>query len=384
VNPIRCRCFFRLWIWPRVVPAACILALWMSLAAAPCAAYAADDKPVDAAAQALSDFEETWQVMYMGKARVGYTRSSSGRTTRDGRDVIVSDAENTTSIARFGQTVKIRVLVKTEETAAGELIGYQFEMQNPPAAPTLSTGRVDGEKLVITTETNGKAKTKEIPWDGTVKAPNYQDRVLQKDPLKPGEKRTFKTFEPQVGSVITVTLEAGGKELRDVQLLDGKIKKLLEVKMTLSIMPGIATYEYLDEKGTPLKTKVSLFNVETVSYAVSKEEALKALSGAEVDLAVATLVKTEKKIDRARDARQVVYRVTIPGEDPESIISKGATQLITRVNPNSIDLTVRAISPPAPAPENSEPPGKEFLTPNVYLQSDDELVKKHAADAVGD
>jgi transglutaminase-like putative cysteine protease len=154
--------------------------------------------------------------------------------------------------------------------------------------------------------------------------------------------------------------------------------------MTMSIMPGITTYMYLDEKGVPLKTTMNLLNVETVSYNVSKEEALKALSGAEVDLAVATLVKTEKRIDRARDTRQVVYRVTIPGEDPEAIISKGPTQLITRVNPNTIDLTVRAISPPDQVPENTEPPGKEFLASNTYLQSDDELVKKHAADAVGD
>jgi len=32
----------------------------------------------------------------------------------------------------------------------------------------------------------------------------------------------------------------------------------LEVKVKLSLMPGITTYEYLDDKGTPLKSKVSL------------------------------------------------------------------------------------------------------------------------------
>jgi transglutaminase-like putative cysteine protease len=47
-------------------------------------------------------------------------------------------------------------------------------------------------------------------------------------------------------------------------------------------------------------------------------------------------------------------------------------------------LTVRAISPSENAPDNSESPGKEFLLSNSYLQSEDELVKKHAADAAGD
>src|SRR5207253_1782381 len=108
---------------------------------------------------------------------------------------------------------------------------------------------------------------------------------------------------------------------------------------------------------------------------VPKAEALKVLSGAEVDLAVATLIKTGN-IDRARDTRQVIYRISVPGEDPETIINKGPTQLISRVNPNTIDLTVRSIAPPEQAPDDTELPGKEFLSPNNYLQSDDDLVKK--------
>jgi hypothetical protein len=360
--------------------AACVLALWLSMIAVDGPVLVADDKPAEAAAEALSDFEESWQVVYIAKSRVGHQRSSSGRLTRDGRDLVVTDTEMAMAIARVGQPVKIKTVVKTQETPGGELIGFQHEMQNPPASPSRTTGRVEGDKLVITTETNGKENTKEIPWDNTIKSPNYQDRMLRENPLKPGEKRTIKSFEPQFLKVHTTTLEAGGPELRDVKMLDGKIRKLLEVKVTDSLLPFMAAYAYVDDKGTTLKTKESLLNMET--YTVAKQEALKAISGAEVDLAVATLIKTSK-IDRSQQTRQVVYRINVPGEDPETVVSKGPTQLISRVDPNTIDLTVRAILPPENAPENTEPPGKEFLSPNGYLQSDDELVKKHAADAVG-
>ena len=360
--------------------AAFVLAFWLSALAVPIAGYSADDKPAEAATEALSDFEETWQVLYIANSRVGYGRSSSGRLIREGREVIVTDVEMTMAISRFGQTVKIKTIVKTQETPTGELIGYQFEMQNPPASPSNTTARVEGDKLVITTETNGQAKTKEISWDNSIKSPNYQDRLLREDPLQPGEKRTLKSFDPQYGKVNTITLEAGGPELRDVKMLDGKLKKLLEVKITHSLAPLIAMYEYLDAKGLPLKTSVSLLNMET--YTVAKQEALKALSGENVDLAMATLVKTGK-IDRSQETRQVVYRISIPGEDPETVVSTGPTQIISRVNPNTIDLTVRAIAPPETATEQTELPEQEFLSPNSYLQSDDELVKKHAADAIG-
>jgi hypothetical protein len=357
-----------------------VLAFWWSMFAVVGLVFCADEKPVETAIEALADFEETWQVVYIAKSRVGHQRSSSGRLSRDGQNIVVTDTEMAMAISRLGQPVKIKTVVKTEETTDGELIGFQFEMQNPPASPSRTTGRVDGNKLVIITETNGKATTKEIAWDKTIKSPNFQDRLLHENPLKPGEKRTIKSFEPQFLKVHTTTLEAGGPELRDVKMLDGKIRKLLEVKVTDSLMPIMTAYAYVDDKGTTLKTKESLLNMET--YGVAKQEALKAVSGAEVDLAVATLIKTGK-IDRSQQTRQAVYRINVPGEDPESVVSKGPTQLVARVDPNTVDLTVRAIAPPETAAENTEPPGKEFLSPNSYLQSDDELVKKHAADAVG-
>jgi hypothetical protein len=367
-----------------------VLTFWLAFAATPGIAAPADekpadekpadDKPADGASEALSDFEETWQVVYISKSRVGHQRSSSGRLSRDGREVIVTDTEMAIAISRLGQPVKIKTVVKTQETPGGDLLGFQYEMQNPPAAPTKTTGRVEGDKLVITTETNGKASTKEIAWDNTIKSPAFQDRLLRENPLKPGEKRIIKSFEPQFLKEHTTTLQAGGAELRDVKMLDGKIRKLLEVKVTDSLMPIMSAYAYLDDKGMALKTKESLLNMET--YAVAKQEALKAVSGAEVDLAIATLIKTGK-IERSQQTRQVVYRVHVPGEDPEAVVAKGPTQLIVRVDPNTVDLTVRSIAPPETAPENIDPPGKEFLLPNSYLQSDDELVKKHASDAVG-
>ena len=42
--------------------------------------------------------------------------------------------------------------------------------------------------------------------------PQPPDKV---EPLKPGEKRVLRSFDPQFGKVTTITLEAGGPELRE-------------------------------------------------------------------------------------------------------------------------------------------------------------------------
>jgi len=79
-----------------------------------------------------------------------------------------------------GQTVKIRAIVKTQETPEGDLIGYQFELQTPCRDHDHDRPR-RRKQARDHTETNGKTNQKEIPWDATIKA-RYQDRLLKDDP----------------------------------------------------------------------------------------------------------------------------------------------------------------------------------------------------------
>ena len=117
----------------------------------------------------------------------------------------------------------------------------------------------------------GKTTRSELPWDGSLKAPGYQDRLLRDDPLKPGEKRTIQSFDPQFGKSSVITLEAKGEE--EVPLLADEKRKLLRVSIASSVAPRIVLDEYLDAKGDPLVTRMSLLGIAI--YKVSREEALK-------------------------------------------------------------------------------------------------------------
>jgi hypothetical protein len=339
----------------------------------------ADEKPAATAGAKTAGFEETWQVIYIGKSRVGFGRSSTGRKAIDGEERVVTDTEMTLVITRFGQTVRTRTSVQTEETPEGELLEFRYELLNPPAAATRRTGRVHDKTLVLTTEINGKPTTKELPWDNSIKSPAYHDRQLRENPIKPRERRVFESFDPQFLKVNTITLQAG--ELTSVALLGGQTKKLLDVTVTQDIAPQIVTHDYLDDKGEVLKSTASLLGMAT--YNVARAEALKELSGDEVDLAIATLVKTGE-IKQPRQTTRVVYRISIAGEDPETVLSTGPTQKIIRIDRHTIDLRVEAVFPPeAEGASPSSRAEEEYLSPNAYMQSDDDLVRKHASEAVG-
>lgn len=330
-----------------------------------------------AAKSAPAEVKDDWEVMYSGTSRIGFGHTSRQKRKQGGQNVVIVDAEMTMHISRFGQSVKTRTITRTIETEAGALLEYQHEVQNPPAATTRVRGRVAGEKLIQESEVSGKVTTKELAWDKSVLAPGYQSQMLRDKPLKPGEKRTIKVFDPSLGAATTASYAA--KDYEQVKLLNGKEARLLQVSLTVSLIPGMVMTEYVDAAGESLKTTMSLIQMTT--YKCSRSEALKELTGGEVDLAVGTLIPVSP-IPNPWETRRVVYRVSIAAEDPRKLLSECATQHIKSLDPQTAEVEVLALTPP-PSKAGLPAAGKEFLEPNLFLQSDDEIVRKHAAAAAG-
>ena len=160
---------------------------------------------------AEDEANESWQVIHLSGQRIGYGRVVI-REVKRGRDsIFTTDTEEHLSIRRFGQQLKIQVKTHTEESADGQLLSYNFEMKNPPAQTTKSSGRVEGQNLIIESTVGGRVQTKKMDWDRSVKSPAWQDRSLRDSPLKPGESRTFKTFMPEFSKVVTVKMTAAIK-----------------------------------------------------------------------------------------------------------------------------------------------------------------------------
>jgi Transglutaminase-like superfamily len=322
-------------------------------------------------------FEETWQIVTVGQARVGYGRSSTETRQRDGQTIIASETEMSLAIARFGQSVKTKTIVRTEESPDGDLISFEFEMLNPPASPMRRKGRVEGNRILLENEVAGKTKRSERPFDRTVKSSAWQDRQLRENPMKPGEKRTLTIFDPQEGKPNTVTLEAGEQE--EVTLPGDRKMSLLKVRINTSSTPGIVMHEYLDSRGEARMSTMSLLGLAT--YRVEKEEALKSLSGEEADLAIATLVKTDV-ISKPQQTRRVVYHLTTPGDDPVAMLSNGAAQSVESQGPHVARVIVNSIAPPETPPAGEKPPDAKYLASNSYIQSDDERIIRYAKQAV--
>ena len=283
------------------------------------------------------------------------------------------------TIKRFGQALVMKTTLMTEETPDGDLLKFSFESANPPASSTSTMGTIEGDQLKIRQTVNGKTKESTQAWRKDVKSPSYQDRLLRESPMKAGESRSFEAFMPEFNKVATIKLIAGEQE--ETKLLEGKTRKLLKVKMTQSVLPGLVMNAFLDEHGEAVKTGTSMLGSEMAFYLVGRDEALKVISGAELDLAVSMMIKV-KRMPNAHAMKSAKYRVTTKGKDPESVLPAGETQAIKKVGDDVAEVTVTAL--PIPEKATIRPVAAEFLTASQYLQSDDERVQEHANKAAGD
>jgi transglutaminase-like putative cysteine protease len=317
---------------------------------------------------------DTWQVIYIGKGRVGYVHSTTSKLTRDNRTVYKTVSESNMTFKRFGQTIRMSTRTETEEIEDGRMISFSHETRNPPANTTRTVGKVNGKMLELAVTVAGRTNRKTLPWDPAVKSPAWQDRALREKPLKPRGVRTFKTFLPDFNKVTTVKIAADDYQV--VKLYDGRSRKRLKVRITQSVLPTLTVRAFLDSAGETSKTETNLLGQPLITYTVPREVALQELAGGELDIAVNTLVRVAKPIRRGHRSRKVVYRITTPDVDASTIIKTGDTQSVKKVSDDTVELTVTALD--IPARSRVKKTKSEYLASTQFLQSNDRLVIDHA------
>ncbi len=326
---------------------------------------------------AAAESPETWQVIYVSGQRIGYGRKSSTKEVRKDVTVIVTNTEQHLAIRRFGQELKIAMSSRYEETESGQLLGFTSELKNPPAQSTKSVGKLVGNKLQIETTVNGLPKSQAIELDPNVKSPAYQERQLLEQPLKAGETRAYQMFFPEFGKVADVKIVA--EDLRLTKLHDNSEQKLLRAKIsqTLPLLPAVETRMFLNSAGEVLRAETDQLGLSLVTFAVPRAVAIRAIVGAELDVAVGTLIRVEKPVLQLMKSKRAVFRVTTPGKDPSQLLSNSETQSIKKVSDNVVEVTlVSSTIPKLLASTGTKQ--KQYLGETPYLQSKDMRVQEHA------
>ncbi len=357
--------------------------------------------PVRAQAPAEKVVAEIWEAAYLDGARMGHQHTVVQQLERDGRKVYRTTKTMELTLKRYNSVVTQRLVPATEETADGKVLSLSFTQFIDPEHRITQEGRVEDGRLIVRTPTEPDGRA--VPWDDNVLGLYRQERLFGERKVKPGDHFRFLDYQLPFLSAVPMDVQVKEPEQTDV-LLPSKEgdqpkarrvrKKLLRVEVTpgrvrlgdrMIPLPGLVLW--LDENYRAVREESDLPPMGRLTlYRTTKAVALEegAAPALLPDLGLNSLVKLDHAIERPHDAREIVYHITVPGdEDPTSTFAQDSRQQVEHIDGHTFDLRVHPIRSPQEVAE----PGKvdeQYLKSSFFLDSDHPRIRELAQRIVGD
>jgi hypothetical protein len=285
---------------------------------------------------------QVWEMTFVGNAPAGYsTRRVFAPTNRDKNLKI--ELESTVHVQRAGKLVRQRLEVKTTELPNGQLVSISGSLVSGDIKREFVAVNSDNE-LTIEATTDGVKTRTEIKLDNNVRGPFAVEQSLIRKPLKSGEVRSIRYFDPMTGKIVETQLE--GLEFNKSSTMLGPSMEMLEVSVSNrdGNQFGKSTL-WMHQDGRVIKTNFPDLNLrvfqveEKLVNEFSKTSDLQFIPslncplelGSNGDAYVAALSQNDS----------IVYRLTHITDDPTPIVSKKTNQRVRSVpTARSCDITL--------------------------------------------
>jgi transglutaminase-like putative cysteine protease len=332
--------------------------------------------PTSTAATAPKLDKDYWDALMIENSHVGYAHTTYRSTSEQGRLLMQIESESELTVQRFGQTIKQRMNIASLETADGAVVRCSNKLINETSAKATveiaTDARVERDRLLLSITTHGKTETATLPWETTWGGYFATEQTLERQPMKPGEKRRLRALLAGFNQLADVSFHAIRYE--STELLEGSLE-LLRIEAQVTV--GGTTLDqvvWTDQSGQTRKTWMAALN--QTAYRTTRENAMRRAQG-DFDLGEKTVVRLETSLSDPHHTRQVRYRVRLSRGTPAEAFSSGRTQRVQAVDAQVAEITVRALRPtdelgtefPADLP-----PGAGDSAANSLVQSDDAQV----------
>ncbi|HZT81872.1 MAG TPA: transglutaminase domain-containing protein [Gemmataceae bacterium] len=350
--------------------------------------------------------KEVWDAAYFEGHKVGFVHTTVREVEKDGRKLYATSMELDLTIRRYKAVARLGMETGTIETADGKVVGVfmrQFDYTGGARKTRVSlTGTVTETGKQLHTRTADGRIDKNVPWDPEVIGLYRQERLFQDRKAKPGDTFTYRSYEPTLNAVLTISAAIKDKEEVDVLRPakggpKGKVVRAKEQLLRVETapeelrvgdksvrLPGMVAW--LDRDLMTVRSQMELPPLGNLTlYRTTREVATAAgdPAGPVVDLGRASLIRLSAGIPNPHATRSAVYRVTVKGDrDVATALARDARQQVRNVDGDTFELHVKAVRAPRPKEDPGEPPA-DCLKSCYYLDSDDPRVRELARDAVG-
>ncbi|OPX18622.1 hypothetical protein BXT86_00220 [candidate division WOR-3 bacterium 4484_100] len=318
-------------------------------------------------AQTTSSTEEEWSGIFINNKKVGYSFS---RITRTDTGLTV---ENITRMTLFMMTQPRTLTTHTFVHTDAEYTLKDFSLTLQNQGEQRLEGRIEGNKLYLTSFIQGKKYTQTRELTEKPYFPDAIPRLIQKKGLKPGDEITLPYFDPTTQSSTQARLKVVGKEKVDVLG-----KEMTGMRIEINIM-GLNSTLWIDDNYQMIKQSTPAMRMETVR--LSKAEALAEIKPTDAfDLLSFFSVKLEEPIP---DPKKLDYlKLSLENIDTTGLDLVDDYQVLVTDAPITLEFHLPDISELQylSIPINEK---KEFLKPTVFIQCKDEKIINTAQKIVG-
>jgi hypothetical protein len=329
--------------------------------------------PVSAEEKVVSD---SWYAVYMMGTKVGWSHERCVEIEEGGKTFFLSHNLTELKIKRLNMVVEIKESSKIKEDAEGRLVTFEYAAkQSMQEARTV--GKVVDGKLQWTTTAGGQSMgLREKPYDPACLSPRAIQRTMREKGAAKGTSYKMKIFLPQApDQIVESTVTVGGQE--DVELLGSK-RRLVRLESMLNVGGmAIMSQTWVTENWDAVKVK----NLTTQMELIRMPRELARQQGEVKEIFLRTIIPSNRKIENARKAQHLNYRLEMPEEKVFKTFPTGKRQSVTKKGEGFLEIEVKVQKPEAGAALPVKAEGMEdYLLASPYLQIGDERIKKIAAE----
>jgi transglutaminase-like putative cysteine protease len=295
---------------------------------------------------------------------VGQTVPSKDDSNKDGFE-LEEDAQLQMSLLGATTAAKIRTTAQVDRAFA--LRSFEFSL-DPGTGPIKVSGQVHERNITIAVTTSAGTRTEERELPEPPMLTLNLSRRLADGGLVPGTRHQWSVFDPATLRNAPVTVDIGRREV--VRTGSTSIPAF-RVDMEFA---GLHTTSWVTDTGEVVREE-SPMGLISVREPAERAKAMAVPGQIRADLLAAAAVVPEmrQRIDDPRDVRRV--RLRLDGADLSSLDLRGVSQ---RVEGSVVEITDPQQLVAGPA----DPDAKNYLAPEVFIESDAPEIRAEAEAAV--
>ena len=324
-----------------------------------------------AAAAHAAPPEDQWFTVLLDGRKIGSFESQ--RVVKDGKVETTQTLD--VSLDRAGITIHLVNGESATETLDGKPLAFGSRSKMSGIESRID-GRVDGDKVEVTTSTGGATQTRTMAWPGGALLPEATRLAGVRAGLASGTRYDVLAFQPSSLDAASVTTVVSPEESVD---LPGGAKKLARLDQDMVFYgTTMRSRSWVDAQQTVYKLVMPLMGVDLVLLACDRACATAPNQGS--DVFERTMLAAPRAIEPAELRGAMRYTLVardgaklpeLVATDEQRVENKGNERIVT-------------ISPQARAATPAERPRPEDFRGNDYLQSEAPEVVALARKAVGD